>query len=1821
MKPSICSYRFSVYDNPLRKVIKILLFTVLAILMGSMIDSFAGGKVINPILPPVAICKNISVQLGADGTVSITGSDVDGGSYDPDGTITTMVVTPNTFGCSQLGTNTVTLTVTDDEDLSSSCSATVTVEDRMSPVMICRNHTLYLDETGNGTIAVSDINNSSFDNCSGLFMFLSRTDFNCLDIGSPQEVTLYGTDTSGNMSFCTSQVTVLDTVSPVINVKPVNVLLGSTGTATILPADLDNGTFDNCSNVTLSVTPDSFSCIDQGQNIVVFSATDAYGNTSSRNVEIRVSSEVEITSMSLSTCDLSPTLGLFSSEQEGGDGNYSFFWRALDPSVEPFMVIIPFPPSLQISNTSTAATPFYNNSIPDGFYDIRLVVTDGNGCADSSEISISRTGAVVNNQTVRYSEACEGEVRDYSVNYKLDATYSWLITNGTILSTETDTNRITVMWNLGVIEGRVFTTISEPNSLFPGGQCESAVIDSVNITPVPAPVFISPVTDVCSSSLNTYTLSMSYPFQQWSVSGGVITAGGGIADNFVSVWWGSGPAGTVTVMAGNNSSCTGSVILNITIHNLSGSITSLANITCNGGSDGAIIVEATSGTGVAPYEFSLDGGPFQSSGTFTGIALGNHTVALRDALLCTFDIEFIINQPPPVTGTIISTTDVSCFGGSDGSATVEASGGVGPYDYSLNGGVFQPSNIFNGLSAGSYIVTIRDSHSCTGNVPFSIAQPVLPLNGSASVTNVDCFGESTGRIDIMVTGGTAPYTFLWNTGATSEDLMNIPAGDYNVVITDNNGCTTIVNATVSQPDSPLTGTVTETDVLCYGESTGSIDLSVTGGTPPYSFAWDNGATTEDITNLLAGTYSVIITDSNGCTASVNATVEEPSAAVSASISSQTNVSCYGGNDGAVTITGSGGTAPYEYQLDAGSFQSSGTFVSLAAGSYTITVRDANLCTFVLPISITQPASSLSGSIVSQTNVLCFGDPTGAVTVSGSGGTPPYEYSIDGGDFGGSGSFVDLLAGDHTVIIRDDNLCTFTITVTITEPGSSLSGSIISQTDVFCYGDETGIVNVTGSGGTPPYTYSIDGGGFQASGFFNNLASGAHTIIVMDNNLCQYVLPVNISQPSSPLSVTIAFTDVLCMGDATGTATATASGGTPSYTYAWNTVPPQTGPSITGLSAGTYTVTVTDDFGCISSASVTISQPSAPLTLTLEVTDVSCYGGSDGKINLTVSNGTSPFTFVWSNGASTEDIEGLTTGTYSVSATDANGCLANAEETVNQPDILEGTISVTDVVCFGESTGSCILTVSGGTLPYSYIWSNGAVTKDIYNIPAGNYSASVTDANGCTIVVNASVSQPDDPLVGNITSQTNVSVYGGNDGSVTVEASGGISPYLYSLDSGPPQPSGTFSSLTAGSYTVTVTDAASCSTIVIVIITQPQIPLTAVIVSQTNISCHGENSGSVTVEGLGGTPPYEYSLDGGLFQESGTFDLLSAGDYTVTVRDMDLDLFDVLVTIIETEALNITVTGVDVICYGASAGSATAVVTGGTEPYFYVWDSDPVQTSSTATGLPAGNYTVTVTDANECTITGNIIISQPDEGMTITISKVNILCAGDATGSATAVVAGGQPPYIYSWDTNPEQTEATAADLSTGTYTLTVTDNNGCQQVQSVEILEPQPLTVQPTIVPTSCPDSDDGSIALEITGGTPPYDVIWSDNNTEQSRTGLEAGSYTAVVTDQNGCPTMVTVEVVSDWSSECLVIQQVITPNNDGHNDEWKIKNIEFYPDAEVRVFNRWGKMVFSTRNPADNPWDGRSDGKLVPTDSYHYILYLHDGSEPRTGIISVIR
>ncbi|MAP80321.1 MAG: hypothetical protein CL526_04440, partial [Aequorivita sp.] len=762
--------------------------------------------------------------------------------------------------------------------------------------------------------------------------------------------------------------------------------------------------------------------------------------------------------------------------------------------------------------------------------------------------------------------------------------------------------------------------------------------------------------------------------------------------------------------------------------------------------DGTATANATGGT--PPYSYSWSPGG-QTTQVITGLSAGTYTVTVTDANGCTATATTTVN-PGTCQGLSAnpSSTPVSCNGDSDGTATVSVNDGVGPFTYLWSPGG-ETTQTITGLAAGNYTVTVTDQTTlCTVTVTATVSEPNV-LSSGIAITSVSCFGGSNGSLDLTVAGGTQPYSFLWSNGETTEDLFGLTAGTYSVTITDANGCEITNSATVQQPASELSLTYTTQDVLCYGQSTGAIDITVSGGTQPYYYSWSNGATTQDISNIPAGVYSVTVTDGNGCTITESSiTITEPANPISIIITKENATTGQNCNDGEATASPSGGVPPYTYQWSASAGnQTTATATNLPAGTHTVTVTDSNGCELEQGVVI--DCDNTCDAIISVdqvTNVLCTGDNTGSATVSATSASNPSA------------------------------LFTFTWNTTPPQVDSGVTTSTV-----------------------------------------NNLTSGIYTVsVTIDGTVCQPVeQSVTITEPASALSVSATSTDESGPTTGDGTATANPVGGTPPYSYSWSPGG-QTTQVITGLSAGVYTVTVTDANGCTATASTTVNPGTCRgLAANASSTSVTCFGDNDGTATVSVTGGSGSFTYLWSpGGETTPTISGLGAGSYSVTVTDTvTLCTVTTSTIVNEPNELTSGVAVTHVRCFGGSTGSIDLTVTGGTSPYSFLWSNGETTEDLYNVTAGTYTVTITDVNGCTATQTATVNEPASGLALTVLSQTDIVCNG--LGSVTVEANGGTTPYLYRIDGGTYQSSGIFNDLTAGSHTIEVLDANNCDAEVVV----------------------------------------------------------------------------------------------------------------------------------------------------------------------------------------------------------------------------------------------------------------------------------------------------------------------------------------------------------------------------------------------------------------------
>lgn len=675
-----------------------------------------------------------------------------------------------------------------------------------------------------------------------------------------------------------------------------------------------------------------------------------------------------------------------------------------------------------------------------------------------------------------------------------------------------------------------------------------------------------------------------------------------------------------------------------------------------------------------------------------------------------------------------------------------------------------------------------------------------PLSATQSQVNILCHGMCTGSATVVASGGVAPYTYSWSpSGGTMATASALCVGTYTCTITDAAFSTISKVFNITEP-SALSLSTAVTNVSCNGGSNGAINLTPTGGTGAYTYFWSSGQTTQDLSGRTAGTYIVTVTDANSCTATSSATITQPSAInLTTSI---THVTCNGGSNGAIDLTSSGGTGAYTYFWSNG--QTIQDLTGRVAGTYVVTVTDANGCTATTSATITQPSAiNLTTSI---TNVSCNGGSNGAINLTPAGGTGAYTYIWSSGQT--TQDLTGRTAGSYGVTVTDANGCTATTSATITLP--AVLGLTTSVTNVACNGGSNGAINLTVTGGTSGYTYIWSQGSQNED--LSGLSSGTFTVTVTDANGCTASTSAMIIEPAL-LGLSTSVTNVSCNGGSNGLIDLTVTGGTTSYTYQWSNG--QTIQDLSGRTAGTYVVTVTDANGCTATTSATITQP-APMNLSTSITNVTCNGDNNGAIDLEVSNGIPGYTYLWSSGQTSQDLSARSAGIYVVTVTDANGCTATTSATITQPSAINLSTSITNVSCNGGSNGAINLIPSGGTGVYTYLWSSGQTTEDIFGLVEGMYTVTVTDANGCTQSTTVSVSQPL-PITTTLVT-IDVTCNGGNNGAVDLEVSNGTPGYTYLWSNG--QTTQDIVGLSAGTYAITITDANGCIALQNVMISEP-----------------------------------------------------------------------------------------------------------------------------------------------------------------------------------------------------------------------------------------------------------------------------------------------------------------------------------------------------------------------------------------------------------------
>ena len=1081
------------------------------------------------------------------------------------------------------------------------------------------------------------------------------------------------------------------------------------------------------------------------------------------------------------------------------------------------------------------------------------------------------------------------------------------------------------------------------------------------------------------------------------------------------------------------------------------------------GKDGTIIITEPLNSVSGLYEYMIDGTNWTANSSFTGLESGTYLIRMRDANLlnaCERTIEtVIITEPEPLTATA-ATTEVTCFGGSDGTITVEGmQGGSGVYQYSIDGNIWVASNVFTGLKRDNYTILMRDAQAneCFITVGvYAVDEPDL-LMATVVPVDVSCFGRSDGTITIAnPTGGSGNYEYSidgisWKDG----NFTDLAIGSYTISMRDADAINCMVTldpVVINQPEK-LIASIKATPVTCFGGNDGTITITnPLNGTPPYSYSLDGGATWHSVdffSGLEANAYTLMmIQDANSCTATLQP-VEISQPEKLEAIVTRSNETIAGANNGAVTISGQkGGSGNYEYSIDGGiNWQFTPEFTGLAPGDYIVWVSDANTddCFISLPVTIL-PAGSIMATYTS-TPVTCYGGNDGSITFTNPSGANIFEFSIDGGDkWQSSPVFTGLSAQNYLLMVRNAESILNKTDIgnfQLTQP-ALLGATVIATSETFA-GAGNGAISISlPKGGSGDYEYSIDGTNWDNAMLFPNLTSGTYTIGIRDEIApdCKISIQKTI-QPAGSLSADVVAANVLCSpkngGIDDGSIVFSNASGATDFDYSINdgaTWQP-TG-TFNGLAAGTYKTKIRDrgnNANVVDLDVITITEPKE-LEALYSPTLPLCAGTS-GTLQIFARGGTGSITG---------------TGKYSMAAgerriftvTDENGCTDEVEYTMFAPTKTEATAVVTPPKCFGED-GTVTITATGGTGTYTGLGT--------FTVRHGrSYSFIVTDSNGC--ISNRISGLMPDPKELVATAVPADALCFGDMGSVTVTATGGTLPYIGT---------GTFD-VVPGTYNYTITDANGCETVVPATVKGPSaiaMPVASVTFQPNCLQPKGIIVFTAPAEGTG----HQYSVDDGItYSDKATFTGLAPGDYKLRVKVTATNCQSaqaILLTVVPPETLLILPTASvtrQPDCYDPTGTIEVTSPAAGTGYAYSVDGGTTYVPTRTFTGLAPGNYSVKIKEISTGCESVAILLTInpiPPAPAAPTVSVIHPTCL-IPSGTITVTAPLGAA-YEYSINGTDYQAGTVFANLAPGNYPVTVKEiATGCVSLATVRIINPVP---------------------------------------------------------------------------------------------------------------------------------------------------------------------
>lgn len=1195
------------------------------------------------------------------------------------------------------------------------------------------------------------------------------------------------------------------------------------------------------------------------------------------------------------------------------------------------------------------------------------------------------------------------------------------------------------------------------------------------------------------------------------------------------------------------------------------------------------------------------------------VEVSDHCLANRfDSVLVT------IFTAPQIT---LDTVNGDCNGNQAMASAIVKSAQL-PLLYQWSTGSENPA--ITGLTDGVYTVSVTDAKGCK-SVDSTWVEAGGQLLVRPVITGIPCAGQ-TGAIEVMVDTGNPPFTYQWSAGASESILQNVFAGTYSVMVTDADGCLQTINVVLPQPE-PLQSQGLSVAAACPGESNGAVEFAgAAQGTPPYSLLWSTGSDQPGITGLLPGTYDLTISDANGC--SRTESVEVPQFEAPDIDSTVSNISCFGLNDGKISLALTGGTPAFAYQWSNGGTTPETN--QLSPGLYALTLTFAGgKCAQYFDFQITAPAPLLSGGILTQP--ACPGEANGSVTFSGAAqGTPPYNLEW----FDGSGAYAinHLTGGQYSLTITDANGCAIADTAVVPE----FEAPVLTDTvqDVTCFGEANGRVAVGVSGGSPGFTYTWSNNSVLPT--IEQLGPGIYTLsLTFANGLCSRAFDYQVREPLPLFSKGIAI-EPACPGEANGALSFSgAAQGTPPYKLWWSAGSDST--QISGLVAGQYQLTITDANGCTLLETGAVPEHEAPILQDL-VTDVSCFAGTDGSISVSLSGGTPGFDYTWSNGATSPAIQNLSPGTYSLTLTYAGGkCRLVSGYTIESPPALVLLDALlTPVRCFGDQTGSIDITPGGGVGPYQFSWSGGQKSEDAAGLATGDYTVTLTDAHGCTVQAPFNISGPEKlEIQALISADTCHSA----DGALALLASGGVAPYEFIWSNGASSPG--LVNVPAGSYRVTLTDSNDCvQNQELLVPAWGDVP---VLTSFTDTITCAQPFAQIGVLANQDNLSYIWSGPAGSLPNLATQTVLMPGIYQVSALNNfgchSAVAFEVYENreppVAEAGVANITVpcgeTSVTLNAVGSSMGTGFVNK--------WILFQDGVAVFDTAVVIlpvvqPGWYFHRVLSLENGCVAQDSIWVAWAAP-VSAVVSVDSITCFGANNGIIRLeLLSGGTPPVFYSVDNQNFTTNTIFYGLPPGNYPVSVRDNFGCIWETSVHLAEPDSLSVDLTV--------SDSVVELgqHVQLEAFPYPskatlsaIIWQPagfdflSNTLQQRVRPgEQTEFVITIVDDRGC-------VASDRVSVRVDNYQIYVPNvihpGTAKNGWFTIFAGDGVQEIRLmRIYDRWGNFVFENRNFQPNElsagWDGTFQGREMNPGVFVWYaeIELRDGQRRLLkGDVSVVR